>query len=180
MPQKPQNITRQYLEDRYGTEEACGIHQADYFTGEKVEDKDITDDMDTISTLASGMSLAICTYGADWVLHDLGEGDRYGFLVENNPVEDSEIKGAGGHDIAVIRGRYIVDLWIKHFVQTEENVVFDLRDPEHAQAIKKLYGDPRKWTLSMDEGNFEPGDPLYPHSKRLVAYAQHQELELSM
>lgn len=180
MPPKPQKITLQYLEDRYGTEEACGIHLQDYKTGERVEYEDITDDMDTITLLPNGMGLAICTYGAQWVRDDLGEGDLYGFFVKDNPVADSEISGAGGHDFAVIRGRYIVDLWIKHYVQTEDKVVLDLQDPEHAETISKLYGDPGKWTLGLDGKSFEPGDPGYPHSKRLVAYAQRQELELAM
>lgn len=180
MPPKPQKITRQYLEDKYGTEEACGIHQQDYSTGERVEYEDITDDMSTITMLPNDASLAICTYGAQYVIKDLGEGDLYGFFVKDNPVEDSEITGSEGHDFAVIRGRYIVDLWIKHFVQTEDKAIFDLQDPEDAAKITELYGDPRKWTLSLDSNSFEPGDPAYPHSKRMVSYAQRQELALAM
>jgi hypothetical protein len=97
--------------------------------------------------LPDGEIAFICTNSANYVVSQLGEGIVCGFYVEDNPVEDIEISSVGGHDFAVIRGRYIVDLWIMHYAGTRDKCVFDMNDKNDKSIIKELYGDPDKWSV---------------------------------
>lgn len=97
------------------------------------------------SVFPDGWAWAICTNwaryarrieGADCLLH--------GFLHEENP--RSEIaRVAGGHDFAVLRGRYLIDGWAKHVEGLSDRAVFDLADPADAADAARLYGYPANW-----------------------------------
>lgn len=175
----PQKITSADLESRYGSGEKIGIHTLNYATGLRVEEADITDDMDTVAVLPSGEELFYCTNSARHVVKDLGHGEVYGFALVDNPVTSRDINLNDGHDFAVVGGRFIVDLWLKHFIGSDR-VVFDLKDPADAPKITEIYGDPQKWKLMIGGKFVAPGDPKYPHSKRLQSYEQRQEQALAV
>jgi hypothetical protein len=167
-------ITRRELESRYGDEEKIGIRNECPNTGKILRDEDIGDDTDCISVLPNGEQFFICTNSAKFVVDDLKQGDVYGFANEDNPVTHSEISSSDGHDFAVVRGRFIVDLWISHFTGCETQVVYDLKDPKDAAKIKEIYGAPEKWSVMMPEVGFvKPSEPTYPSNKRLQAWAEH-------
>lgn len=99
-----------------------------------------------VSYLPNGEQFFICTNSAIFVIKEMGEGELYGFSSEENPsATHSEIQGSDGHDFALLRGRYIVDLWISHFTGCEEKVVYDLLDKRDHAKIKEIYGDLNAW-----------------------------------
>lgn len=171
-------ITRRELESRYGDEEKIGIRNECPYTGDVLGDEDIGEGTDCISVLPNGEQFFICTNSAKFVVDDLKQGDVYGFANEDNPVTNSEVSSGEGHDFAVIGGRYIVDLWISHFTGCEEQVVYDLKNPQDAAKIKEIFGDPEKWSVMMPGVGFvKPDEPGYPSNKKLKAWAENS-LEL--
>lgn len=141
---------KDHLIERFKDDEAIGVKEVDYSTGlsqEEYEEDGLFDDYEGVSVLPDGTQMATCTNCANFVVEALGEGDVYGFFTSDNPsVTDYEILGSGGHDFAVIRNRYIVDLWVRHFVGTSKKHVFDLHDPADRNEIKALYGDLNCWS----------------------------------
>lgn len=99
--------------------------------------------------LPDGECLGRCTNGAHYVgkLVGVHRCQVFGFYDHENP---GTVTGefAGGHDFAVIDGRWIVDLWSKHFSGLSTRCVFDLESDSHALEIKRLFGDRSKWKLS--------------------------------
>lgn len=138
------------LEEMFETEEKIGIKNRDEQTGYTEDEfsKAFPEDtFESVSCLPDGSHFFSCTNSADYVVRTLGEGARYGFSVsDNQSVVDKEIIDAGGHDFAVLRGRFIVDLWIKHWAGSSQKLVFDLWDKKDHAEIKALYGDPEKWS----------------------------------
>ncbi len=137
------------LENQFADEATIGIFQRDYTTGLSEAEFNAEfpgREMEGVTCLPDGNDMFICTNSADFVVRTLGEGARYGFMVDDNPtVTDHEILGAGGHDFAVIRNRYIVDLWISLYTGSEEQVVYDMWDKNDHLKITSLYGDPATW-----------------------------------
>lgn len=142
---------RQQLEEKFASEDVIGVYEADYSSGltlQEFNEEGFDRDFEGLSYLPDGTEFARCTNSADYVVRTMGEGVRYGFMVEDNPtVTDKEIQSVGGHDFAVLRNRFIVDLWISHFVGSEKQFVFDLWDKKDSQKIQELYGDPKCWSL---------------------------------
>ena len=165
------NNFKKQLEDMFSTEEKIGIRDIDYRTGMTEEEFMANHpnlDFEGVSTLPNGKYAAICTNGADYVVEMLGEGFRYGFMVEDNPsVTEEEIIAAEGHDFAVIRHRYIVDLWISHFTGCDSQVVYDLYDARDQAKIKKYFGDPSCWSC-------------YDHQKKIEHEPKHMPVEFSI
>lgn len=84
-----------------------------------------------------------CTSYAHYIA-DKENGSVFGFFEDENPT--SEIaQAAGGHDFAIVDGRYIVDPWISQVETMSERCVFDLNSLEDQPIIKKLYGDRSRW-----------------------------------
>lgn len=137
------------LEEMFSEEDKIGIVDLDHGTGETEEEFNKgghNREFEGQACLPDGKCLFICTNGAKYVVETLGEGAVYGFYVTDNPtVTDSEIISAEGHDFAVLRGRFIVDLWARHMVGITEKSVFDLWDKKDFNVIKAMYGDPSKW-----------------------------------
>lgn len=80
-----------------------------------------------------------------------GRTQIVGFANENNRtsrVAREEIH-PGGHDFAIVDGRYIVDPWIKLVAAEGEQIVFDLGDPKDAAVALDIYG-PRECWETMD------------------------------
>lgn len=92
-----------------------------------------------------GSRFSTCTSWARYVMRIEGDGVHlYGFFDDDNP--GSEIANlCGGHDFAVVDGRFIVDPWVKHVEGLSGRCVFDLDDPSDAEAITRLYGDRCRW-----------------------------------
>jgi hypothetical protein len=133
--------------------------------------------------LPGGGALGICTNGANYVIKVLGQGARYGFLVDDNPsVWDGAIRSAGGHDFAMIQGRYIVDPW--YALTENQQGVFDLTLPKDRKLAKKIYGRPDCWKyfdpvaekqIRMTSPDL-PKDVFVPND----VFRKHQEDELSL
>lgn len=69
---------------------------------------------------------------------------RFGFDGDEN--ETSEIgQLAGGHDFAIVDGRYIVDGWAANVEYLHKTGVLDLEDESEFADIERLFGDPRTW-----------------------------------
>lgn len=110
------------------------------------------------STFKTGYSGVQCTGFACAIKHMLEKGrvKVMGWSEEENPTSEVA-QSAGGHDIAVVDGRYIVDPWLTDVESGEITThtgksinvngrgVFDLQNPADAEMIKRLYGDQSKW-----------------------------------
>lgn len=80
----------------------------------------------------------------------------FGFHSEDN--EDSSIgQEAGGHDFAVVDGRWIVDPWVTEFYSDQQGGgsrgVFDMQDPEDAAEVRRLYGKRSTWQKAVNADN---------------------------
>lgn len=103
-------------------------------------DTTVIQDGDEEAHFPDGSPVTLCWGGADQVVRDF-KGTRFGFH-EREDIENSDTQG--GHDFAVVDGRFIVDHWLKHVVGSQRGV-FDMQDPRDAQLIKHYYGDPSQW-----------------------------------
>jgi len=99
---------------------------------------------DEESQFPNGLSACVCTHGAQTVCQSISRGVVMGYRHDDNP---GTVCGefAGGHDFAVIDGRYIVDYWIKWVACLADRAVFDL--VYDADEVRRLYGDKKRWTL---------------------------------
>lgn len=100
------------------------------------------------SVFRDGLDAICCTNYAIQVAKALpGRTQIVGFANEDNPtsrVAREEIH-PGGHDFAIVDGRYIVDPWIKLVAAESEQVVFDLCDPGDAAIALDIYGPRACW-----------------------------------
>lgn len=93
-----------------------------------------------------GSAVAFCTNWAKYVrrIEGAGQCELFGFFSDEVP-ESLIAQRCGGHDFAIVDGRYLVDGWLKH-VECESNVaVFDLDNPANADIVARLYGPREKW-----------------------------------
>lgn len=143
-----QNFKRM-LEEMFASEKVIGVYQTDHDTGlteDEFKAEGYTREFEGVTYLPDHTIMFICTNSADYVVTKLGEGARYGFASEDNPTAThSEVKG-GGHDFAVLRKRFIVDLWISHYTGCETKVVYDLWDKKDHEKIREIFGDPATWS----------------------------------
>jgi len=124
------------LEDAFKSEEAMGVTYEDEYG-----------DGNEIATLPDGNEMGRCTNCAHFVVATVGRGQVFGFLVDHNPVTHDEIDACGGHDFAVIDGRFIVDPWISHYTGCEEQTVFDMQSNDDLEMITSIYGNPSNWKV---------------------------------
>ena len=97
-----------------------------------------------------------CTGYACAVLQKLGKSrvKVFGFHDTDNP-SSAIAQAAGGHDFALVDGRFIVDPWLGEGFATPmdaksgeplpQRTVFDLEAPGDRKLIEELYGDRAKW-----------------------------------
>lgn len=108
----------------------------------------------------NGSPWALCWAWAEDLKARLGTDrvKQYGFSDDEN--RTSEIADlCGGHDFAVVDGRYLIDGWAKHVEQVHETGVFDLEDDAQLDDISRLYGDPRFWKdATKDEWSALPDE----------------------
>jgi len=114
------------------------------------------DDEHNIALLPDGTEMGNCTNCARYVIKELGRGDVYGFSTDDNPVESEQVEAAGGHDFALIDGRFIVDIWISLYTGAEDQIVFDLLDDNDAKKTSEIFGNTELWkVLNLDKNCFE-------------------------
>ena len=143
------------MERMFGSDEAMGV----YFTLEEdnarislkehaAMSEKLGDDMPgTISYLPNGGSAVCCTdYAAEIFTRLPGRVQIFGFANHDNPdckIARDELH-PGGHDFAVVDGRYIVDPWPRLVCSAFDQMVFDLVGEGAAQALK-FYGPKACW-----------------------------------
>ena len=99
--------------------------------------------------LPDGSDLMICTSWARYVRRIEGQAVTiHGFMERQNPGARLA-RVAGGHDFALLDGRYIIDTWAK-FAGHAEKAVFDLHSTDDAPLIADLYGDRNAWSRSVE------------------------------
>jgi hypothetical protein len=107
------------------------------------------DDMpSTISLLPHGGSAICCTDYATFIYLTLpGRVQVFGFPNEDNPTSKivQDAMHPGGHDYAVVDGRYIVDPWPRLVHGGFTQMVFDL-EGEGAGLALEVYGPRTCWT----------------------------------
>ncbi|RCV93745.1 hypothetical protein DU506_00910 [Vreelandella rituensis] len=132
----------------------------------------ITYSEEGVALLDNGQEMGKCTHCAWWIIEALGEGDVYGFCTRDNPVGNPDIQDwVGGHDFALIRGRYIVDPWLGVYsAMVPAGTVFDLQEPADRAAIRHHYGDPARWSWFSPDSRecCSPASHEYPSDKHLV------------
>lgn len=88
------------------------------------------------------------------VISKLGEGSIYGYPDKANPgTVAADAAGGDGFDLAVMRGRYVVDTWSVQYGGISERVIFDLKNKKDAQIVEKMYGDVSKWEYFDNDQN---------------------------
>jgi hypothetical protein len=108
-----------------------------------------------ISYLPNGGSAVCCTDYADLIFTKLpGRVRIHGFSVEENPTSRvaREEMHPGGHDFAVVDGRYIVDPWPRLVHGGFEQMVFDMETEQ--ELVDDIYGPCDCWTLMVGSEEF--------------------------
>lgn len=104
------------------------------------------------SVFPDGAAAAICTSWAKYVRRIYGKrAELFGFLDKGNP-ESAIAQAFGGHDFALLDGRFIVDGWLNDndlmaatMNGRELRSVYDLECPADDDDIRALYGSRDKW-----------------------------------
>lgn len=114
-----------------------------------------------------GSSACHCTSGACQVKKLFpGQVEIFGWH-ENRSVGAAIDEWYGGHDFALLRGRWLIDVWMRHVIVTnpgygeprpwrepltrdyrlpeQARSVYDLENPDDARMVRILYGDRRGW-----------------------------------
>lgn len=163
-------MDKQKLTEMFDTEEKIGVYYTLYGEEEPIDPDAVElgpyDEIE--SHLPDGFGhFSHCTSCAALVVDRLGAGDVYGFDIKDNPVASEAISRCFGHDFAVVDKRYIVDIWLSTFSGIENQVVFDLQDPEDRAKIEYYYGDPEKWSFLSpgDRGFVSQRDRGFPKDK---------------
>lgn len=101
------------------------------------------------SVLSNGGSGTRCTDYATLIYQQLpGRVEIWGFANQNNPTSRvaREQIHPGGHDFALVDGRYIVDPWLRLVPRVVQQMVFDLQDPADAALVADIYGPRECWS----------------------------------
>lgn len=101
---------------------------------------------DSLVFRACQWSATVCTGYALELAHIFGLNrvQLFGFQREANPTSRIA-QDAGGHDFAIIDGRFIVDPWLDDTESISEQTIFDLLNPNDAALIADLYGPRDRW-----------------------------------
>lgn len=95
-----------------------------------------------------GWASGICTNWMRYVRRLLGP-DRvefHGFTGNGSWVD----RMAGGHDFALVDGRYVVDGWSMHVADLTETAVLDLEDEGDAAIARELLGERSTWERGLE------------------------------
>lgn len=125
--------------------------------GKQVDLIETQDDEDQEMELIDDAGAAFYSINhARLVISKLGEGSIYGYQDEANPgTVAADAAGGDGFDLAVMRGRYVVDTWSVQYGGISERVIFDLKNKKDAEIVEKMYGDISKWEyFDRDKNEF--------------------------
>lgn len=151
--------TASRLDKMFGSDEAFGIRLIDEETG-----KEITSG-EGMSVFPDGSDAIKCTNYAEQIKQRLEGYDVQivGFSNEENPhcAVVQEEWHPGGHDFALLDNRWLIDPWARLVAGKREQIVYDLREPEDAEAVARIYGHPLQWSLS---GSSRQGHESQIHS----------------
>jgi hypothetical protein len=180
-------LTNKQLKDKildlFGTPEKLGLQIVDHSTGETEEEyyKDESKkprSFEGVEVLPDGEPNAFCFNSANYAIKQMGEGALYGFYTEDNPsVTNDEVLSAGGHNFAVFRNRFIVDLWITHYTGSTDKIIYDLKDPRDHAEIKAIFGDTEKWEYCED---LLPGEKMEDKIIKMPEVEQQKSPEMTM
>lgn len=143
------------MERLFGSDEALGVYFELEEGGPRISlsehaamSEELGDEMPgTISYLPNGGSAVCCTDYAAVIFQTLpGRVQIFGFANEENPTSRvaRDDFHPGGHDFAVVDGRYIVDPWPRLVQGAFDQMVFDTQD-EHAAMALDVYGPRSCW-----------------------------------
>lgn len=141
------------MEALFGTEEALGVwfrlDNGTRLTLEEYNAQAAAGDMPAASSyLRTGGSAVCCTDYASLIYWALPSRVQIvGFVNEANPTSRiaRERIHPGGHDFALIDGRYIVDPWPRFVPMVFDQMVFDLEHEADAALALDIYGPRAYW-----------------------------------
>jgi hypothetical protein len=152
------------MERMFGSDEALGVYFV--FTD---DDSILTlsqfsslnsllgEDMpETISLLPHGGSAVCCTDYATLIYLSLpGRVQIFGFANDHNPTSrvSREKIHPGGHDFAIVDGRYIVDPWPRLVPCAFHQMVFDL-EGDDAEIALDIYGSRSCWRHMIESEKY--------------------------
>lgn len=119
--------------------------------------------MAVASQFPNGLSATCCTNYAMHIFTALpGRVQIYGFSNDRNPMSRVARDGLhpGGHDFAVVDGRYIVDPWIRLVAGEDGPIVLDRRQPADAVAVIDTYGPQDCWGRMLKAEQFAQASML--------------------
>ena len=155
-------IFKREMEERFGSDEAFGLYfvldeDGSIMTLAQFEALRKTMPIEALpgmeSRLADGGSGTCCTDYAEFIYNALpGRVEIWGFANEDNPncrIAQEEWH-PGGHDFAIVDNRFIVDPWPRLVACTCDQMVFDLKDSDEAEAASRIYGTKGDWVRLED------------------------------
>ncbi len=108
----------------------------------------------TVETrFADGSSGTECTAYARHIAAKLpGRVVVMGFANEDNPTARAarEQFHPGGHDFAVVDGRWLIDPWVRLVASESNQIAYDLTDPTDAATVLDTYGPVGCWSVIQD------------------------------
>lgn len=98
-----------------------------------------------------GWASAICSNWARYAMriHGADRCQIFGFFYEEMP-QSAIAREYGGHDFAVVDGRYLVDGWARHVACITTTAVFDLDDPANLDEVTRLFGPREIWPRNRE------------------------------
>lgn len=150
METDPNTAIKAALNARFGSDEAMGIR---FFGADGVvygPNEQIPENADVESRFPDMTSAVVCTNYAHQIARALYPRPVIirGFANQDNPQSRvaREAIHPGGHDFAIVEGRFLVDPWIRLVACAAEQIVYDLEDPVDATAVRDLYGPAKCWS----------------------------------
>lgn len=149
----------------FGSDEAIGIQFVLDETGESLSWDEYDEQFASIpvdqrpngqSVLPHGGSAVCCTDYAHHIKLTLTPSghhvDVVGFANEDNPESLCAIEEyhPGGHDFAIVDGRYLIDPWVRLVVAVEDQIFYDLENPVDLEKAVRIYGPREKWLSLLD------------------------------
>lgn len=168
---------RDFVEQHFGSDEAVGVWYLDddgvtrYTLHEGIEMWNcLGEDCPGMSSMMpDGSSATVCTNYAIHIGRALPDRTQiFGFSNNDNPtsrVAREEIH-PGGHDFALVDGRYLVDPWIRLVACEGDQIFFDLEDEQDAALVRDIYGPRECWKhMLLTEEAYRPSAPGHTYER---------------
>lgn len=146
------------LEKQFGSDEALGVRFESACTSGLFYTAGEVDALyaklgaagmpDILSVFPDGTSATCCTEYAQQVANAYpGRTEIVGFANSENPTARVVIDQLhpGGHDFAILDGRWLIDPWIRLVAAANDKIVFDLLDPDELRQATEWYGPRQCW-----------------------------------